>query len=138
MNPWMGWALAVGLVAVGWMKYGWPGVAMAVTVVVFWLLLQFNRAVKVMKNAADAPVGFVPSAVMMNAKLKRGMTLMQVVTMTKSLGRRTAESPETWAWTDEGNSTVSLVMDNGKLDRWTLVRPEEIRPQESAPENAAE
>ncbi len=133
MSPWIGWALAVGLVAVGWMKYGWPGVAMAVTVVVFWLLLQFNRAVKVMKNAADAPVGFVPSAVMMNAKLKRGMTLMQVVTLTKSLGRQTSKSPETWAWTDEGNSTVSLVMSDGKLDRWKLVRPEE-----SASENAAE
>ncbi|CAN5265857.1 hypothetical protein BH11PSE9_BH11PSE9_36800 [soil metagenome] len=125
MNPWIGWALAVGLVAVGWMKYGWPGVAMAVTVVVFWLLLQFNRAVTVMKNAADAPVGFVPSAVMMNAKLKRGMTLMQVVTLTKSLGRQVSKSPEIWAWTDEGNSTVSLVMADGKLDRWTLVRPEE-------------
>ena len=43
MNPWIGWTLATLLVLAGWTRYGWQGVLFAVTAVVFWLLLQFNR-----------------------------------------------------------------------------------------------
>jgi hypothetical protein len=62
---------------------------------------------------------------MLNSKLKRGMTMIQVVTLTQSLGRRMAENPETWSWADEGRSSVTLVFDNGRLARWTLDRPVE-------------
>ena len=99
--------------------------AFAVALVVFWLLLQFNRAVRVMKNAAGAPVAHVDSAVMFNTKLKQGMTMMQVVTLTKSLGKKLSDSPETWSWTDGGDSSVTLVFDKGRLARWTLDRPSE-------------
>ncbi|HEX3138514.1 MAG TPA: hypothetical protein VHQ87_00580, partial [Rhizobacter sp.] len=101
MNPIVGWGLAVVAVAGGWLSYGWQGVVMAVSVIVFWLLLQFSRALRAMKNAAQAPKGHVPSAVMFNAKLRPGMTLMQVIALTKSLGERVGETPETWAWADE-------------------------------------
>jgi hypothetical protein len=81
-----------------------------------------------MKNAAGSPVGHVPSAVMFNAKLKQGLALLQVVTMTESLGRKISDSPETWRWTDEGGSSVTLVFDKGLLKSWTLDRPEEAVP----------
>jgi glucose-6-phosphate-specific signal transduction histidine kinase len=125
MNPIVGWVLAALAVGLAWQKYGWQGAAFAGTLVVFWLLLQFNRAVRVMKNASSAPVAHVPNAVMLNSKLKRGMTMIQVVTLTQSLGRRMAENPETWSWADEGRSSVTLVFDNGRLARWTLDRPVE-------------
>ncbi|HZE90995.1 MAG TPA: hypothetical protein VE029_04675 [Rhizobacter sp.] len=124
MNPIFGWLLAAAAVVVGWTPYGWQGAVAMLTAVAFWLLLQFNRALRVMKNAANTPVGHVDSAVMLNAKLNPGMTLMQVVTLTRSLGQHISDSPETWSWTDAGGSGVTLVFDGAKLSRWNLTRPE--------------
>jgi hypothetical protein len=82
-------------------------------VTVFWLLLQFNRAVRVMRGASGAPVGHVPSAVMLNAKLQPGWTLLQVIRLTRSLGRRVSEAPEVWAWTDPGGIEVRVTLAGG-------------------------
>jgi Flp pilus assembly protein TadB len=124
MSPVLGWVLAVVAVGVGWQGYGWSGVALAVTVIVFWLLLQFSRALRVMKKASNAPVGHVDSAVMLNAKLKSGMTLMQVISLTRSLGSKVSDSPETWAWSDAAGARVTLTMAGAKLQSWALTRPD--------------
>jgi hypothetical protein len=131
MNAFVGWGLAALAVAAGWWGYGWQGVVMAVSVVVFWLLLQFSRAMRAMKNAAQSPKGRVGSAVMLNAKLKPGMTLMQVITLTQSLGERVADTPETWVWCDDSDSRVTLVFNGAKLQSWQLVRPEPKAPAPS-------
>ena len=123
MNPIVGWGLALVALVAGWVNYGWQGVVFVATAIVFWLLLQFSRALRVMKNAAGSPKGHVASAVMLNAKLRHGMTLMQVIALTRSLGEQVSETPETWAWHDEGASRVTLVFDGGKLQHWQLVRP---------------
>ena len=122
MNPVLGWLLALAALVVGWQAYAWQGGVLAVTLIVFWLVLQFNRALRVMKNAAHAPVGHVDSAVMLNAKLQRGMRLVQVVALTRSLGRRVTDVPETWAWGDAGGASVTLILEGGKLVRWGLER----------------
>ena len=49
MTAWVGWGLAAAAVAVGYAGYGWPGVVLALGVVVFWLLLQFNRALRALR-----------------------------------------------------------------------------------------
>jgi len=128
MNPVLGWALAAAMVALSWLAYGWPGVVMAASVVVFWLLLQFNRAMRVMKNAANAPVGSVPSAVMFNAKLKPGMTMIQIVSMTKSLGRKLSDAPEAWQWADAAGDTVDVYFEHGRCSRWNLTRAADVVP----------
>jgi hypothetical protein len=125
MNPIVGWGLALVAMVAGWHSYGWQGVVMVISAIVFWLLLQFSRALRAMKNAAAAPKGHVGSAVMLNSKLKAGMNLMQVITLTRSLGERVSESPEVWAWHDDGNSRVTLTFERGKLQHWQLVRPAE-------------
>jgi hypothetical protein len=51
-----------------------------------WVLLHYTRLLTILKRAADRPIGFVASAVMLNAKLRKGMTLMHVIAMTRSLG----------------------------------------------------
>lgn len=122
MNPILGWGLAALLVALAWQGYGWKGVVLAVTATVFWLLLQFGRALRVMRNAANAPVGHVPSAVSFNARLGRGMTMMQVVTLTKSLGRKLDDGGDAWAWEDGAGDRVSLHFENGRLARFALER----------------
>lgn len=134
MNPWIGWTLALLALFASWQAYGINGIALGVTLIVFWLVLQFNRTIRVMKNAAASPIGHVPSAVMLNAKLKPGMTMLQIVTMTKSLGRKASadgETPERWAWGDAGESTVTVVMDGGgRVASWSLQRTE--APEEPA------
>ena len=123
MNPILGWAMALIALAAGWRGYGWPGIALALSVIVFWLLVQFNRSVKVMRNAAGAPIGHIDSAVMLNAKLSAGLPMLRVVTLTRSLGRRMADQPETWAWADASGSEVTVVFDKGRCKRWALTRP---------------
>ena len=123
MNAILGWALAVLGVALGYAVYGWPGVAMAVSVVVFWLLLQFSRAMRVMRIAGQAPVGLVPSAVMLHSKLKKGQRLMAVILITRSLGEKRSDDPETWRWRDEGGASVTVVLRDGCVVDWTLQRP---------------
>jgi hypothetical protein len=114
-------------VAGAWQQYQWAGVAVASGAVVMWILLHFTRMVTVLSRAANRPVGHVGSAVMMNAKLKKGVNLMHVIAMTKSLGERlSAENaqPEVFKWTDEGESFVTCTFKDGKLIHWDMTRPE--------------
>jgi len=122
MTAWFGWALAVVAVAVGYAGYGWPGVLLALTVVVFWLLLQFSRALRVLRQASARPLGTVPNAVMLHAKLRAGLRLPQVLALTRSLGRRVAEDPETFAWRDEGGDEVQVELRAGRVSAWRLQR----------------
>ena len=121
-NGFVGWCLAVAAVVMAAKAYGWQGAVFAVTVVVFWLLLQLNRALRAMKRAAARPVGHIDSAVMLNARLRSGMTMLQIIGLTRSLGRRISAEPEVWRWKDEGESAVTLTLRRGKLHEWTLER----------------
>ena len=123
MNPILGWVLAAVLAVASFQAYGWPGLAMAVSAIVFWLLLQFNRAIRVMKNAADSPVGEIGNAVMFNARLETGLTMLQIVTRTKSLGKKVEGSDDDWVWHDAGGASVRLHFVRGRLERWQLERP---------------
>jgi hypothetical protein len=121
-QPWVGWSLAVLGIAAGYIGWGWQGVVLGITVIVFWLLLQFSRSLRVLQQAGRAPVGQVDNAVMLNARLRRGMLLMQVLPLTRSLGLKLSESPESWGWADAGGDRVRLVFEGGKLQSWTLER----------------
>lgn len=123
MNPWLGWALAALFVAIAWQQYGWQGLLFAFSAVVFWLLVQLSRTLRVMRGAAQRPVGHVDSAVMLHAKLRPGLTMLQVIALTRSLGRKLGEGEDDWAWSDEGGSSVRLHFTNGKLAQFELDRP---------------
>ena len=107
----------------GYFGYGWPGVALALSVIVFWLLLQFSRALRVMRLAAKAPIGHVPSAVMLHAKLQAGVQMMDVVKLSRSLGRKVRDEPETFAWRDESGAEVEVEFAGGRCRQWRLIRP---------------
>ena len=123
MNQWIGGALALAALVLGGVLYGWKGVILALTGVVFWLLMQFTRLMRVMRMAGSSPVGHVDSAIMLNAKLKPGMKLVDVLPLTLSLGRKTADTPETYVWADQGGISVEVVLEQGRVSRWTLQRP---------------
>ena len=126
INAASGWALAVAAVVVGYIGYGWRGLALALTITVFWLLLQFSRAVRVLREASGNPVGQVPNAVMLHARLQVGMRLPAILKITRSLGRRTSEeaagAPEGYTWTDAGGDAVRVELRGGRVTRWDLQR----------------
>lgn len=111
-----------------WRAFGWPGIALAAGGIVMWILLHFTRMLTVLKRAANRPVGSVASAVMLNAKLKKGVNLMHVIAMTRSLGVLESEKdaqPEVYRWTDAGQSHVTCTFVSGKLADWVLERPDQ-------------
>ncbi|TDM05664.1 MAG: hypothetical protein C4K60_13095 [Ideonella sp. MAG2] len=148
MDKRVGWALAVLAVFVGWWQWGGYGVVLALTVVVFWLLLQFYRALRVMQAAGAAPVGHVANAVMLHARLNKGMTLLEILPHTRSLGQKLGSdgppqasgtpsgggsakgrawgpvnpAAESFAWTDANGDRVEVTLDNGRLTQWQLIR----------------
>ena len=77
------------LLLLGWayQSMSWMGVAMALGGLVMWALLHYTRLVHIFKKAADRPIGFVASAVMLHVKLKPKMPLLKVIAL-----------PKVWAW----------------------------------------
>ena len=123
-------ALTVG----AWRAYKWPGIALVASGLVMWILLHFTRVLTVLKRATNRPVGSVASAVMLNAKLKKGVNLMHVIAMTRALGQLQSEKdaqPEVFRWSDAGQSHVTCTFVSGKLSEWVLERP---APDDDAPE----
>ena len=115
------------LIVAAWRSYQWPGVALVGSGIVMWVLLHFTRILTVLKRATDRPIGTVASAVMLNAKLKKGVNLMHVIAMTRSLGALQSDKdtqPEIFRWTDNGDSHVTCTFTGGKLTEWVLHRPE--------------
>jgi hypothetical protein len=116
----------VVIVAAAWRGWGWSGIALAGGALLMWALLHFTRMMTVLKRAADRPIGYVGSAVMLNAKLKPGVNLLHVVGMTRALGEQLSDKeaqPEVYRWTDGTQSHVTCEFVHGKLAKWTLVRP---------------
>ena len=126
MNPWVGWALAVAAVVTGYWSYGFGGAVLGVTVVVFWLLLQFTRAMRAMRRAGAAPVGMVGSAVMLQSRLRKGMRMLDLLPLAGALGRKVGEEPasgcETFEWRDPGGARLVVELRHGRCTGWTLTR----------------
>ena len=127
INSAVGWALAALAVALGYRQWGWPGVVLGVTLVAFWLLLQFSRALRALRAASQAPVGQVENAVTLHAKLHAGQRLPQVLKLTRSLGVKLSDNPETFEWRDAGGDAVRLEFASGRLARWQLQRADAVR-----------
>ena len=118
--------LGVTAVVLAYRFYAWSGVAAVASALVMWVLLHFTRMMQVLKRAANRPIGYVDSAVMLNAKLKPGMTLLHVIAMTRALGQLQSEKdlqPEVFCWTDGSDSQVTCTFAGGKLVHHALFRP---------------
>lgn len=117
---------AAALLYAGWYSSGWGGVAFVAGGLVMFMLVHFSRLMGVLNRAANNPKGHVASAVMLNAKLKRGVNLLHVMAMTRSIGEplsREGDDPELFRWTDDGGSSVTCEFVRGRLAKWTLDRP---------------
>ena len=114
------------LVAMSYRAYGLGGVAVALGGVVMWVLMHYTRLMQVLKRANNNPIGYVGSAVMLNAKLRPGVAMLHVLALTRALGEQLSpkdEQPEVFRWTDGSKSHVTAEFFNGRLVKWTLYRP---------------
>jgi hypothetical protein len=120
----VGWSLAAIGIAIGYVTQGWRGALLAFSVIVFWLLLQLGRGVRVLRVASARPVGFVDSAVQLHAQLHPRMRLVDLLHRTRSLGRR-LDAPaghDRFEWTDSGGDRVVVTLARGRLVESTLLR----------------
>ena len=125
MNAWLGWGLPLAALAGGYVSYGWRGVVLALSVVVFWLLLQFSRALRVMKQAGEQPLGTTANAVMLASRLRAGQRLVDVIRLTHSLGHPRSEpgaDPEVFEWLDTSGDAVRVELKAGRITQITLQR----------------
>jgi hypothetical protein len=120
------WLFGALLFAAAYRVWQWQGVALLASGLVFWALLHVTRLLQALKRAANRPIGYIGSAVMLNAKLKPGVSMLHVVALTKSLGAQLSPKdtqPEQFRWTDAGDSHVTCTFAQGKLVQWQLERP---------------
>ena len=123
MDARWGWGLALAAVALASWQWGWQGTLLGATVVVFWLLLQFSRSLRVLRNAGQAPKGRVANAVMLHSRLKPGMTLLQILPVSGSLGEPLSPPPdESFAWQDAGGDRVVVRLQQGRVRDFVLER----------------
>lgn len=123
--------VALVLPWLSYQAYGWRGVAIAAAAMVMWLLLHFTRLMTVLRRAAERPVGYVDSAVMLHARLRPRLALLDVLALARALGAKQSadgEEPEVFRWTDGAGAYVEAHFRAGRLVQWQLVR---------APESAA-
>ena len=138
---WRNILIPVGLLVLlgaAYQNYKWMGVLAVSGGIVLWLMLHFTRLMTIMKRAAQRPLGYVGSAVMLNAKLKPNVPLVHVVAMTRALGLRQSnalEQPEVFVWRDNTDSTVTCEFVHGRLKTWALQRPAAVDASADAPAN---
>lgn len=121
------WPVAgVVLIAGSYRFYGLGGAVLVLGALLMWMLLRFNRMMQVLGRAATRPVGHIDNAALLNARLHAGMTLLNVLAMTRALGEMRSPKntqPEVFRWTDTGASHVTAEFRRGRLVQWTLFRP---------------
>ena len=119
------WVLALVLLAAAWHRFGLAGLALAGGALLFWLLLQFTRAMTVMKSAARRPRGYVRDAAQLHRRLRPGISLLDLMRATGSLGVLASpegEQPEIYHWTDSAGVCLVCRFDNGRLVSHELTR----------------
>ena len=130
-NYWV-WPLAVLLIGAAWLRFGWQGALFALSFGIFLLLMQFTRTLRVVRDAGRAPVGHVGSAVMLNARLRPGMRLTDVLRLSGSLGETVVRAEpaagvdvaESFRWRDPGGITVEVELAGGRVRSWSMQRPD--------------
>ena len=125
--------LAGGALLAGWWSMGWFGLVLAVTVIAFWMILQFNRASRQLRNVADRPKGMVDSVVLMQSRLAHGMSMGDVLQITQSLGLRVEDTNGDWMWRDSYGNQIVVTFRRGGVERWNASRTTEGATDPFAP-----
>lgn len=114
-------ALVLALCYAGWKSYGWQGLLLAVLMSSFWVLLHFTKLMRLLRAAANRPLGAVDDVRALQGRLKPGMPMHEVVRQAACLGKRqegpSEEATEDFVWHDPQGRTLHLRFDHGRLRR---------------------
>ena len=128
--------LAASALLAGWWAFRWAGLALAITVIAFWSVLQFNRASRQLRNVADRPKGMVDSVVTLQSKLAHGMHMGDVLAISNSLGQRVNERGNDWLWRDSYGNQIVVTFRRGGVERWAATRTDGGNAQQATPDAA--
>jgi hypothetical protein len=113
--------LAGAALIVAWWNYGWRGLLLGLTLLVFWLLLQFSRAARLLRAAGERPLGQVDSVAMVQARLEHGLQMAELIRITGSLGRKVGPLDD-WQWSDGYGNDLVVSLRRGVVVRWAIAR----------------
>jgi hypothetical protein len=121
---WVAWVLMISALWAGWSAWGWQGLVVSGSLVAFWMALDVSRAFRLMRKAGQAPLGTVGNAVMLHSQVRPGMTLIQLVRHTGSLGRPVAQpgAEEAFEWRDGAGDRVVVTLRGGRSVDAVLLR----------------
>jgi hypothetical protein len=122
----LGTVLAGSAILIGWAVYGWRGLVLAATVIVFWMILQFNQARRLLQQVAQRPKGRIDSVPRVQSLLAHGMTLAEVLKVTGSLGVATDNRDE-WMWQDDAGHDIAVTLRRGVVVRWAVSTADDSR-----------
>lgn len=117
--------LAGAAIVAGWRSMGWLGVILAITLICTWMILQFNRATRQMRHVADRPKGMVDSVVTLQSRLAHGMSMSDVLAISKSLGQRVSGTNGDWMWRDSYGNQIVVTFRRDGVTRWAATRTEQ-------------
>lgn len=123
MNHRIGWLLAVAALAFGAWRFGWQGALLAVTVIVFWLLLDFSRSMRVLRAAARRPVGQVAHARQFQQRLRVGLTTVELTKLAGAVGEVVDDAVPVLRWRDAYGYVLDVRCPGGRAESWTLQPP---------------
>ncbi|MDZ4188916.1 MAG: glycerate kinase [Hydrogenophaga sp.] len=124
-------ALAAAIAYAAWRSYGAQGLLLAVLMIVFWVLLHFTKLMRLLRTAAERPLGHVQDAAGLHSQLKRGQAMTDVMRRTLSLGLRRSDEgqePEVFEWQDEQGHRVICAFRHGRLESFVLHRADPENP----------
>lgn len=128
-------ALALALCVAAWRSYGWQGLLLAALMISFWVLLHFTKLMRLLRAAADQPIGDVRDVRQLQARLKPGMPLHEVVRHAGCLGQRLPDEDQTgterFAWQDPEGRALHLTFRQGRLSH--IARQDSASPAEEPP-----
>jgi hypothetical protein len=126
-------ALALALMFGAWRSYGGQGLLLATLMISFWVLLHFTQLLRVLRIAANRPMGQVADLTPLLRRLRLGQSLSDVVRLTRSLGLRVnapEEAVNVLSWSDEAGHTLIATFVHGRLSAFEH-RPPEHPPAQS-------
>lgn len=123
--------LAGSALIVAWWNYGWRGLLFGLTLLVFWLLLQFSRAARLLRAAGERPLGMVDSVAMVQARLEHGLQMAELIRITGSLGRKVGPLDD-WQWSDSYGNDLVVSLRRGVVVRWAIARAADAAPTTDA------
>lgn len=109
---------ALAALFLGGALLGWPGVVLVLAGVMAVLMARFLRLMRVVRLTAEGPTGVVADTTALQAQLRLGMALVDVLARAGSAGEPVPEAVRTYRWRDAGGAQLTLGFDErGRLDR---------------------